>query len=261
MPRYWHDRFEAWKFGGDDKGEFYRSIAAEKKPYFMKYIYPALSKEYKNYIKKINKNTMRRFSLTLDELLLLDANELSDEMREFVKYYHYGLPVGIGECVMNKICKRFEEEFDTPSIRYDGNDFCYEVLKSDTEYSKHLYYKVLKIYKEYNSRLKQLVLSGNINKVDKYEMKSIYEELDNEFKKMCLSECLDESKLCNIILDICYKTKNSKRFAWKMCGEIIIKNLLAKHEQIIHIPVATDSGDIEFVGGRFGVIKKKIGEF
>ena len=46
MPRTWHDRHAANKIEDDELRDFYRSIVADKKPYFMRYIYPVLMKQY-----------------------------------------------------------------------------------------------------------------------------------------------------------------------------------------------------------------------
>ena len=49
-----------------EKRRFYLSLVADKKPYFMRIIYPALMKQYNTYIKNTNKNAMREFQMTID---------------------------------------------------------------------------------------------------------------------------------------------------------------------------------------------------
>ena len=46
MPRYWHDRHVVGRMEDGDDKEFQRRIVADRKPYFMRYIYPDLMKEY-----------------------------------------------------------------------------------------------------------------------------------------------------------------------------------------------------------------------
>ena len=131
MPRTWHDRHAANKIEDDVTREFYRNIVADKKPYFMRYIYPALMKQYNQYIKNTNRNCLREFQLTVDELRSLPANELTERQSDFLRYYDYRMPVGTGDCVMNKICRRFEQEFDgyirkhTSKIKFD-----YTIMKN-----------------------------------------------------------------------------------------------------------------------------------
>lgn len=71
MPRTWHDRHAANKIEDDELRDFYRSIVADKKPYFMRYIYPALMKQYNQYIKNTNRNCLREFQMTVDELRMV----------------------------------------------------------------------------------------------------------------------------------------------------------------------------------------------
>lgn len=46
-----------------------RKIIADKKPYFMQYIYPSERAELNNYRKKNNEKSLMRFRLTLDQLV------------------------------------------------------------------------------------------------------------------------------------------------------------------------------------------------
>ena len=257
MPKYWHDRFESGKIEDEEYREFCRLISADKKPYFMCYIYPALMKDYKHFTKKVNENSMRRFGLTLNELLMLD--EVNEDQSEFIKYYRRGLPVGIGNCVMNKICSRFEDEFDG-SMRGmpKAEAFDYSILCSETKYNTSQYYKILKLYEEYNSRIRSVAIANNSLKTDKTERQAVISLLNNKFKEECSVICVNEYELCNIVLDMCYRKSATKRFAWVMCSDIIIKNLLKKNNCEINIPVLNKCGDIEFAGERFEVIKREI---
>ena len=257
MPKYWHDRFESGKIDDEEYREFCRLISADKKPYFMCYIYPALMKDYKRFSKKVNENSMRRFGLTLNELLMLD--EVNEDQAEFIKYYHRGLPVGIGNCVMNKICKRFEDEFDGfMRSMPKAEAFDYSILCCEAKYNTSQYYKILKLYEEYNLRIRSVAIANNNLKTDKTERQAIISLLNNKFKEECSMICVNEDELCNIVLDMCYKKSATKRFAWVMCSDIIIKNLLKKNNYEINIPVLNKCGDIEFAGERFEVIKREI---
>ena len=41
--------------------------------------------------------------------------------------------------------------------------------------------------------------------------------LKEEYIRKCVEICPNEDELCNIVLDICYTTNNSKQFAWDVC--------------------------------------------
>ena len=195
--------------------------------------------------------------MTLNELLTLD--DVNEDQAEFIKYYYRGLPVGIGNCVMNKICKRFEDEFDG-FIRSmpKAEAFDYSILCSEAKYNTSQYYKILKLYEEYNSRIRSVAIANNNLKTDKNERQAVVSLLNNKFKEECSIICVNEDELCNIVLDMCYKKSATKRFAWIVCSDIMIKNLLKKNNYEINIPVLNKCGDIEFAGERFEVIKREI---
>lgn len=259
MPRTWHDRHSVNKIEDDDIREFYRNIVADKKPYFMRYIYPALMKQYNTFIKNTNKNALREFNMTVDEMINLPFSELTDRQAEFLRYYKYRLPVGVGDCVMNKICKRFEEEFDgyigkrNSEIKFD-----YRFMKNNSEYSYPQYSAIRKLYDDYNQRLRSYAIFADNERIDEYESNSEIMVMNTEFKKECSIICPNRDVLCNIILDICYTRSSTKRFAWNMCGAEIIHNLLLQNNNTISFPVIDKDGDIEYCCNKFSVVSKKI---
>ena len=260
MPRTWHDRHAANKIEDDVTREFYRNIVADKKPYFMRYIYPALMKQYNQYIKNTNRNCLREFQLTVDELRSLPANELTERQSDFLRYYDYRMPVGTGDCVMNKICRRFEQEFDgyirkhTSKIKFD-----YTIMKNPSEeYTTTQFKAIKKLYEDYNKKMQSYAVFAQSEKIDKYDAFTELSEMNTEFRKSCDIICQNESALCNIVLDLCYQKSSSKRFAWNMCGSEIIHNLLLNHDYTISFPTLTPNGTIKYCGERFEIVSKKL---
>lgn len=261
MPREWHDRHSVNTIEDADKRRFYQRLVADKKPYFMRLIYPALMKQYNTYIKNTNKNAMREFQMTVGEMLELPSESLTNRQRDFLRYYHSRMPVGNNDCVMNRICRRFENEFDGYLGRHNADtEFDYTIMKSGTEYSKSQYNAILKLYENYNKRLRSYAVFASYERVDEYDSFSRMFEMKTEFIGECTKICQNKFALCDIILDICYRRSSTKRFAWEMCGDEIIQNLLAKNECTITYPTLDNAGDIQFAGNRFSINKQKIGE-
>lgn len=260
MPMTWHDRRSANKIEDESKRGFYRSIVSEKKPYFMRYIYPPLMKQYNTYIKNTNKNALREFQLTIPELLSIPEEKLSDRQKEFLRYYRMKMPVGTNGCVVNKICKMFEDRFDRSTSNYPAAlNFDYRIMRSDAEYTTDQYYAIKKLYMDYNKRLKNYAVFNYYERVDEYDVARELMDMNEEFRKECDKICPSSSSLCNIILDLCYTKSSTKRFAWNMCGTEIIHNLLRKNEWNISYPTISDDGEIAYGGNRFTVMTKKIG--
>lgn len=259
MPREWHDRHCVNQIENTERRRLYQRIVADKKPYFMRLIYPALMRQYNTYIKNTNKNAMREFGMSLEELRGLPEERLTERQKDFLRYYYRSMPVGVGDCVMNHICRRFEEEFDGYIGRHNaGTDFDYTIMKSGSEYSRSQFNAVFKLYESYNQRLRSFTVFKNNEHIDEYDTMARAIEMHSEFLSECTKVCPNRFTLCDIVLDICYRRNSTKRFAWDMCGQEIIHNLLVRSGGVIQYPTLDPDGEIEFCGNRFSVRKKKI---
>ena len=261
MPKTWYDRHAASKIEDSDQRELYRRLLADKKPYFMRYIYPSLMRQYNTYVKNTDKNALREFQMTVDELKSIPVNDRTDRMNEFLHYYSIKMPVGDNDCVMNRICRRFEIEFDGYIGKHiDMPDFDYTIMKSGAEYTKTQYTAISKLHTNYNKRLRSFAMFASYERIDDCEAFRIMMDLRDEFMQECVKVCPNQETLCDIVLDITYKKGGTKKFAWEICGEQIIKNLLEKNNSIIRFPTKDSSGDIVFCGERFSVNYILIGD-
>lgn len=260
MPKEWHDRHTVNTMEDEEKRRFYLSIVADKKPYFMRLIYPALMKQYNAYIKNTTKSALREFSMTVEELAAIPAEERTERQSDFLRYYEKSMPVGLGDCVMNKICRRFEQEFDGYLGKHNAEtSFDGSILKSGAEYTWSQQSAIQRLYESYNQRLRNYAVFANYERVDEYESFTKLNDMRDEFEGACDEICSNRVTLCDIVIDICYQKSNTKRFAWEMCGSEIIANLLNKNGGVIHFPVQDDEGAIEFGGRRFSMMEKVIG--
>ncbi len=260
MPRDWHDRHTVNKLENESKKELYRKIVADKKPYFMRYIYPPLMKQYNTYLKNTNKNSLREFQMTVDELKQIPIGDATERQLEFIRYYDYRIPVGTHDCVMNKICKRFEEEFDGYIGKYSiDQQYDYTILRCNAEYTPRQFLSIKKLYEDYTKRLVSYSVFADYERVDNFESYSTLSMMNDEFQKECSKICPNREALCNIVLDICYNKNSTKRFAWNMCGTDIIHNLLLKNNYRISFPTININGDFEYCGNKYIVETKTIG--
>lgn len=260
MPREWHDRHSVNLIEDTDTRRYYLSLVADKKPYFMRIIYPALMKQYNTYIKNTNKSAMREFGITIDELMRIQEEKRTDRQNDFLRYYHSRMPVSDNDCVMNKICRRFEQEFDGYVGRHNAETtFDYTIMKSGAEYSRSQFNAIAKLYENYNKRLRNYVVFANCERMDEYDTFSRLMEMRAEFEQECAKVCPNRLSLCDIVLDICYQKSSTKRFAWEMCGGEIIQNLLARNGGVISYPTLAPDGEIHFGGNRFTIKQTMIG--
>ena len=260
MPRSWHDRYSAIKIEDEDKSDLYRTIVADKKPYFMRYIYPAVMKQYNTYVKCTNKNSLRRFGVPVSEMMSSDESLLSEEQKEFIKYYKLRMPLGMNDCVMNKICRRIEEAFDKRvSAQPKAELFDYSIMRNNKVYSQKQYYDIKKEYIEYNHRLKNFEALSSYENADELSSFEELKSINDEFIRECTAICPNADVLCQIVLDLCYTKMSTKKFAWSMCGDEIIDNLLKNNKNTIEYPVLDPDGDIMFGGEKFKMHTNTIG--
>ena len=97
-------------------------------------------------------------------------------------------------------------------------------------------------------------------KIDTFECWQQRKIFIDKFKRDCETVCTNEYELCDIVLDICYKAEKTKQFAWDICGEVILENLLENNNRIIHYPQLVDgAGEFEYCGENFVMCEKVIG--
>jgi hypothetical protein len=261
MPEEWYNwisnKFNSELTSKQNKNNVLnRTMLADKKPYFMKYVYPKERHRCEEYIKNNNDKCIMQFRTTLDEMI--NKKEKTKEEEKFIYYYYKKMPLGMNSCTINKICWKIENKFDGLLLDNDVEDFDYSILKSDVIYTDEQFTKINAIYNdykrcfgEYSKKCKQQRIKSKERNVMRYIMKET-------FIKACYSICPNEEILSNIVLDLCYKTNNSKQFAWDICGNVFIKNLLRENNYTIFYPTASKDGDIEFNGERFKMEKCEI---
>lgn len=262
MPKYWYDRTTCNKLPDSTQEEknfkeLCLKIVADKKPYFMRYIYPELMAEYNKYIRDTNNKCIREFKISLSDLM--SKPEKSDEECAFIEYYHKFMPVGNNPCTINRICCLFENKFkEYINDLKSSLEFDYSILKSGVEYSRHDYKKIEKIKFEYDDCVRNYQKLANRQRLDKDEVGLTRETMLLNFKSTCETICSNQKELCDIVLDLCYSNTKSKQFAWDMCGDVIIENLLEKNDFTINYPLKVDEDEeFKFMGEKFVMHKKK----
>lgn len=250
MPAKWYSQ-NAIKSAYDSRSWQNRQLLADKKPYFMQYIYPAEKTKMMEYCKKSNEKCLMRFRMTLGELQ--NKKEKTPQESAFLDCFRQKMPLGAAPCTVNKICWKIEKAFDNLKA-FQQEPFDYSILKSNVDYSKQMYAKIKKVYDRYQretSAYMQYAKSERISSEERQMQKYLLKE---QFKRQCLEQCPNEQALCNIVLDLCYsKSQHSKQFAWDICGDVFIQNLLKRKNYKITYPALDENGEIEFNGQHFSM--------
>lgn len=255
MPKTWYDKHAARKIESAKKRDLYLRILADKKPYFMRYIYPDLARQYRKFQQIAMERALLHFGKRADEILSMRAEDMTDEELDYVHYYRVVQPVGDAPCVLNKICKIFEDSFDGGLKKFfKPGGFDPKILKSGVSYTKSQETSIRKLYDEYTDRLRTHAKWYNMIRADKNDVAMQTELMRQSFRSACAIAVPDPEALCDIMIDLCYKKSATKQFVWDMCADQIVKNLL-RHGNVLQVPVPDNDGDIVFAGERFSEIE------
>lgn len=245
MPENWY-KYNA------DLSELDKKIIADRKPYFMGYIYPKEMTEYKKYVDNGRKKAFRQFLKPFESL-----GDTKEE-QEYIYYFNMRLPASVGTCTVNRICRKIENEFDDYKPA-KTTDFDYTIYKSGVRYSTQKYTAAESIYTDYIKALQDFMKQAKNEKLDKDSIESEKKNKLEEFKRQLDEVIPDEETQTEILLDLCYARNNnkSKSFVWEMCGKQIIKNMLVQNDNTVYIPVQDINGDFTVKGISYKMKKER----
>jgi hypothetical protein len=246
MPKRWYDKH---KISSEDT--LNQRIVVDKKPYFFIYNYPELKQEYERYHKLISQKCAMLFGKSLESLL--NSDDLTEEERSFVDWYITLNPITDNTSTMNIICHKIEEKLQTMLVerKTKSQTFDYSILKSEgNPYRIEDFKAVQMVYEEYRERCQEF--KKNAHKCDKYALSNARELFKENFKAKTFEMCPNRYILGNILLDMCYTNNNSKQFAWDVCGNVFVENLLKKNDfKIKYLEMVDGKGDISYNGRNF----------
>ena len=243
MPKYWYSIKDCYKYieendFSEEEKQVLLNCVANKKPYFMRFIYQKLDKEYRTFIEKVNNKSLLLFNMKLEDLLNipLDKEDIQfEEKQNFIKYYYKLIPLSKEKSVMNRLCFIVENELEKLRLKLNQQEFDFSVLKSSNNYpiNKNTKTQIISIsktwvnsYKSVFTKNKQDENTSNQKNIE--FLARVKENLSEIFFKEGITICTNENYLCDILIDVFYKNKSYKNILWLACGDIIVKNLEEK---------------------------------
>ena len=216
MPSNWYN------MGACADNRYKQSICAYRKPYFMIYIYDETKRDYKKYIKESNDKCKLIYNCSIQDLYD-NKDNLSDEQKEFLFWYEFKMPVGTGECSMNKICRYVESQLDGyKSQLHRKSTFDYNELKVKRRCTEEHRQSLRELEQEYRECVREYKAQKHFDKGESNkDRKFLYKKFHEEAIKICPN---DDERL-NIILDITYGYNGNKQFCWDTIGDLICERL------------------------------------
>ncbi len=266
MPKEWYDTHSVKITDEDDPDtaalkEKNREIIADKKPYFMTYVYDTLSSKYKKVVDNAEAKVFLCLNIHLNELLDKDPEELSDLERKLTEEYYKNCPITDDTSTMNRLCHAVEDEFRgyKPGKEDKKTNFAQMMMsESETRINTKDKKALTELYKKFRDEAGQLRIKSD--SCDKKEIDSLRLFLREEFYRKALDICPDPEQLCDALLEICYKSSYSKRFVWDLCGEQIVKNLLKRNKKYCWLLLDNENGEIEYHGNRYRKMWRELEE-
>ena len=262
-PSYWFNFRDNKVQDGDSyitrrHKKFNQKIAVDRKPYFMIYNYQREKSKYNKFMHSAKCNAEANIGMPLSDIISYSGD--NSDILEFAYYYNKMLPVSNGDCVINKICRLFEQEFDRNKNRLLAKkDFDYHTLMTDVKCDSRTKSRLRELYNIYKENVKITTNNYDINSTDKDDLANQIQFLKLMFRDQCNIICPNQEIQANALLEIIYGSSNSaKRFTWDMCGEQIINNLLKRHSYIISYPVRVcddEEYDFTYRGEKYAMCK------
>lgn len=170
----------------------HNELVPDKKPYFFRYNYPYLDKDIKRLENEINKECKYNYGMKLSEILDKYDNqhfynkvdtifkELEEEKKKDPEYqlpedkalkvkifytirkFKWAYPVLDTDCIMNKICHKFEELEKEYSGFNDGMNMLHDYIIQDIEFDKDKLMQIKKYIQIYKRHRKFVIKNNNV---------------------------------------------------------------------------------------------------
>lgn len=237
-----------------EKHNFRNSILVDKRPMFMRYLYPEYNKKYQQHYYNYNLYCVATFGIELEEMIL--KGNFSQEEKEFLdKYYKYS-PLLNSNCTMNKISSYMQnkvKEIKHTAVFNKNHDLedNIRMLKSPSlEIDKSRLDSLYRIYKKYKRGKRNF---GEIKDDDGDTRFKTIEQYNKSIRQESFLISSDICELASLAVIICYELhpSDNKAFAWNIFGEGIVENVLQNRQEKIQVPFLDKNGDIKYLGNAY----------
>lgn len=232
-------------------------LVGNKRPYFMRYVYPIRNKEYRSFLSDFNRLSRIYWDCDIEDI---PTEEMDSEIyKTFISYYRQKSPLIETDGTMNRVCRHMENEIKefNNSRKYKKNGKMLELLyNTNTETNLELLPIMEKVYTDYISFKKNKMLSDS--------RFNNYEQYFKSVKDYCLENISsNENELANLAVYVLYKNhpNKPKDFVWDCFGKGILSNVLLTKDSV-WLPLKNDFGNIEYLGSSYSnnMISIKNGE-
>ena len=231
--------------------EFNNKLLIEKRPYFMKYLYPKYKTQYNEHIKRYDYLSNRLFGISIQELL--NIQNKTKEQQDLADSYNRFNPFLETDCPMNNICRYMEKEVKEIKINVNKKnpEYIFNMLyNKNIDITEYQIQEMEKVYKKYRkSKTKSNTITDSIS-IEQGETPNSETDINN-IDLDYISE--DIQQLANLAVYVNYylHPTSPKNFCWDLFGEGIVLNIYDNSNKEFKIPILDDKGDIEYMGKKY----------
>lgn len=232
------------------KAEKYKhnSLVISKKPYFFRYLYPELNKQYKKHESQYNEISKCAFGIKFKKLLI--KKDKTEQEKNLIRKYQKFCPLINSNCTMNILCREFENiDFD---IKYNDSNI---TMLPDYQ---NLYIVKPEILKQYRDMYRKYSNKKAINYVTSLfdsegenfsEIKfGIIDATREEIRDQWAELEMDVKKSLTYIHALAREyTKFNWAFAYDLLGELILDCV---DQNKTYAPVEDENGK-EYLGHKY----------
>lgn len=231
--------------------EFNNKLLIDKRPMFMKHLYPTYKAKYKDHYDKYDYLCYRTFGIHLEELF--EISNKTEEQIKLIDNYNKFNPLLETDCPMNNICRHMEKSIKEIklNVKQSVPDYIFNILynkriKVTDEQIKEME-KIYKLYKKQKEKKNNVVVYDEETNEDVL----VADNNLNAFGFNYISN--DIQTLANLAVYVNYYLypKSNKNFCWELFGDGIILNIFDNSNGEFYIPLQNDNGDIEYMGKRY----------
>lgn len=253
------EHFVKWKKITDDMTEdekelqeFYNRILAEKRPYFMRWLYPHYNRRYVREISGYDNISRTKWGMSFDELW--KVYNPTEEQQVVMDSYKKRTFFINNNSTMNRVSKHVDKSIKQFAvIQRETNNFDFTVLLAEgKKVTKFSLDKAGLLYKEWKSLNKSFRDSHNhsdlgyesLEQIDRYINKRAYDTIT-----------VDPLDMGNIMATLCYRTLGvqSRGFLWRVFGREVLENMKSKRtEKFVRVPMYNEKGTKEYLWSKYG---------
>lgn len=244
FPKHWI-KFQNVESAKDkERANFDNSLIIEKRPYFMRYLYPSYNNTYKSLISDFD-----RYCKIVYNLPFLEVKDCEKGYQDVIEYFNQKNPLLETGGIMNKVCRHMESEMSELKKNYKKSllsDIFDILFEEDCVVGYTKVQKMMVLRNKYEAFKSSKMLSSSPY--------STYEQYYKSLRQEALEEISNDlSELANIAIFICYSSdKGCADFVWDCFGRGVVSILEKKHGKA-QVPYIKKDGGIDYLYSNYAI--------